>query len=110
MLRNFSVAKTIAKFDAVTVKVQRVMFDIKFQDIAHHALDLLNTRVAKLHHFTAINADYMIVLFIAVRFFKLRHVFAKLVFGYQIARNQKLQGVVNRSTTNAVLLVFHVDV
>ena len=42
------------------------MFDLKFQQPTHHALDLLNAWIAKLNNFTAIEANNVIMLFIAV--------------------------------------------
>lgn len=86
------------------------MGDVELQDFAHHALDLLDTRIAKLYHFAAIDTNDVVVLLIAVRLLELRHVFSKLMLGHQIAIQQNLQGIVNRSTAYAVLLVFHVNV
>jgi hypothetical protein len=48
-------------------------------------LYLLYARVAKFNHLAAVDANNMIMLFIAVRFFELGHIFTKLVFGHQIA-------------------------
>lgn len=86
------------------------MFDVEFEQFAHHALYLMDTRVAKLNNFAALNANDMVMLLVPVRLFKLRHVFAKLVFGHQIAGNQQFQGVVYRGAANAVLFIFHVDI
>lgn len=61
------------------------MLDLEFEQSAHHTLYLLDTWIAEFNHFSAINTDDMIVLFVAVRFLKLRHIFAKLVFGHQVA-------------------------
>ena len=87
-----------------------MVFDIKLQDITHHALDLLNPRIAELHYFTAINTDNMIVLFIPVRFLELGHVFAELMFSHQIARYQQFQRIIYRSAANTVFLILHVDI
>jgi len=43
-----------------------VVFYFEFQQAAHHALDLLDPRIAKLNYFAAINANDMVVLFVAV--------------------------------------------
>ena len=58
--------------------------------IAHHVLDLSDARIAKFHHAAAIQADDVVMLFIAIRFLKLRHIFAKLVFGHQVAGKQQV--------------------
>ena len=43
-----------------------MMFYLKFQDIAHHALYLLYARVAKLNYLAAVDANDMVVLFVAI--------------------------------------------
>ncbi len=87
-----------------------MVFDFEFQKITHHTLDLMDTRIAEFNHFTAIDADNMVMLLIAIRFLKLGHVFTKLVFGHQIARNQQFQCIVNRSPAYAVFFIFHMDI
>ena len=62
-----------------------MMFDIKLHKVAHHTLDLVYPWVTKFHHFSALNANDVVVLMVTVRFFELRHVFAKLMFGNQVA-------------------------
>ena len=61
------------------------MFYVEFQNIAHHTLNLLNSWVAKFYDLSAIETDNMIMLLVAIRFFELSHVFAKLMLGNQIA-------------------------
>ena len=61
------------------------MFDIKFKNITHHALNLLYSWITKLYNFSAINANNMIMLLVAVGFFELSHVLTKLMLGNQIA-------------------------
>lgn len=52
------------KFPAFPEKVQRVVVNIKIEDIAHHALDLLNSWIAKLKYILAVLADQVVMLFI----------------------------------------------
>src|SRR5690606_11671454 len=87
-----------------------MVLDFEFQEFAHHALDLVNARVAKFHNFSTFNANDMVVLLVSVRLFELRHVFTKLVLRYQVAGNEEFQCVVYGSTAYAVLLIFHVDI
>ena len=61
------------------------MFDIKFKNITHHTLNLLYSWITKLYNFSAINANNMIMLLVAVGFFELSHVLTKLMLGNQIA-------------------------
>lgn len=86
------------------------MQHVELEHIAHHRLDILDTRVAKLHHFMAIGADEMVVLPRAVRFFVLGEVTAKLVFGYQIAIDQYIERIIDRGAADAVIFVFHRDI
>jgi hypothetical protein len=71
---------------------------------------LLNSRVAKLHHLSAVGADDMVVLFVAVRLLKLGQVLPELMFFHQIAVYQQFECVVNGSTAHPVIPVFHVYV
>jgi hypothetical protein len=43
-----------------------VVFDLKFQYIAHHTLDLLDAGIAKLNHLSAVDANDVVMLFVAV--------------------------------------------
>lgn len=87
-----------------------MVFDLKFQQFAHHALDLVDARITKLHYFTAFDADDMVVLLVPVGFFKLGRVFPKLVFGHQVTGYQQLQCIVNRRPTHPVFFVFHMEI
>lgn len=108
LLRNLSVFAYVA--GAGAVENQGVVHDIKFQHVAHHVLDILDARVAEFHHLMAVGTDEVVVLPVAVRFFVLGQVTAKLVLGNQIAVNQYIQGIVNRSTANPVFFIFHRDI
>ena len=43
-----------------------MVFDLKFQQIAHHALYLLNAWITKFNYLAAINTYNMVVLAVAV--------------------------------------------
>ena len=82
----------------------------KIQQFAYHRFDILDARVAKLDDFSTMHTYRMVVLFEAVGLFVLREVFSELVFADQIAVDQEVKRVVNRGATDAVVLVFHVDI
>ena len=87
-----------------------MMVNLEVEQIAHHRFYLLNARVAKFHYLAAVNANYMVVLLVAVGFFVLGNVFAKLMPLNQIAIYEQLQRIINRGAANIVLLVFHFNV
>jgi hypothetical protein len=80
------------------------------QDLFDRTLNILNARITEFHHFMTLRANEMIVLFVPVRFFVLRKVFSKLMLANQIALYQQIQGIIDSSTTYAVILVLHADV
>jgi len=86
------------------------MFDFEFQQIANHALNLVYPWITEFNNFTTINANHMIMLVVTVRFFKLGHVFTKLMFGHQITGNKQFQCIVHGSPAYSVFLIFHMDV
>lgn len=57
-----------------------MMCDGEIEQVAHHRFYLLDARVAEFHHFFAVNAQDVVVLFVAVTLFVLRLIFAKLMF------------------------------
>lgn len=73
-------------------------------------LDGLHAWIAKFNHFACIGIDEMVVLFGAVRFFKLCHIAPKLMFAHQITGNQKFDGVVKRGPAHTVFLILHLKV
>ena len=79
------------------------MHDLKPEKFSHRILDLLDTWITKLNHFSTINADQMIMLFETVRFFVLRQVFSKLMFCDEITQYQKFKCVVHCRATNPVI-------
>ncbi len=87
-----------------------MVVDGKPKNFFNGLLDGLHARVAKFDHFTGICVDEMVVLFGTVRFFKLCHIAAKLMFAYQIAGNQKFDGVVKRGSAYSVFLILHFEV
>ena len=87
-----------------------MMFNVKLEQIAHHTLYLPYPGITKLNHLTAINADNMIMLSVAVGFFELRHVFSELMPGHKIAGQQKLKGIVYGCTAHPIFFIFHVDI
>lgn len=84
--------------------------NLKIEQFTDHVLDLLYAGIAKLDYFTAIGADDVIVLFVAVRFFVLGQVFAELMFFHQIAVDQQFERVVHCGPTNPIAAVLHVDI
>jgi hypothetical protein len=70
---------------ATAVKNQGVVQHIEFEQIAYHRLDVVNSRVAKLHHLVAVRADQVVVLPVTVRLFVLGRVLPELVLYHQVA-------------------------
>jgi hypothetical protein len=60
-----------------------VVGNIKFEQVAHGGIDLLNAGIAEFHHFFARDTNQVVVLFKSISLLKMRCVFAKLVFFYQ---------------------------
>lgn len=95
---------------ASRIQVQRVVLYLMVEKTAHIVADFLDAGVAEFFYFSTINTNEVVVLLVAIRPLKLRHVFAKLVLGYQIAGKQQIKGVVNRCPAHPVIAVFHLDV
>ena len=53
-------------FCTVSVENKRMMEHTEIEHLSYHILNGLNPGIAKLHHFMAIRADQVIVLFVAV--------------------------------------------
>lgn len=87
-----------------------MVVDGKSKNFFNGLLDGLHAWVAKFDYFASICVDEMVVLFGAVRFFKLRHVATKLMFAHQIAGNQKFDCVVERGPAYSVFLILHFEV
>lgn len=58
------------------------MLDIDLEKFFYSGFDLLNSWIAKFNHFTGVCKDQVVVLFGCMGFFKLRDIFAKLVFAH----------------------------
>jgi hypothetical protein len=84
--------------------------DIEMHQFLHRILDVLDSRIAKLNHFVTVGANEVIVLLVAVRFFVLCQILAKLVLAHQVAFDKQIQRIINRGPTHAVVFVFHVEV
>lgn len=82
----------------------------EIKHLSYHVLDRLDPRITELHHFMAIGTDQVIMLFVAIGFFELCQVFAKLVLGNEVAIHQNVERVVNRRAADTVTLIFHADV
>lgn len=95
---------------ADAVQIERMMRDPEIEQLADHRFDLLHTRVAELNHLAAIGANHMVVLFEPIRFFVLRHVFAKLVLFYEVADHEQVERIVDGCAANPMILIFHVDI
>lgn len=61
-----------------------MVFNIKFEEFAHHTLYLMDAGIAELNNFAAFDANDVVVLFVSIGFLKLGHVFSELVFRNQI--------------------------
>jgi len=59
--------------------MQGMVSNIKFQDIAHHTLDLLNAGIAEFEDMFAVFTDKMVMLFVSVASFIKRQVLPKLM-------------------------------
>ena len=86
------------------------MKNIKVQNILCHFLDLHYARIAELMHLLTIAADQMIVLAVAVCFLELRLRLPKAMLAHQVALQQQVHGVVERSPAHPVVLALHAGV
>ncbi|EIM75698.1 hypothetical protein A3SI_12654 [Nitritalea halalkaliphila LW7] len=62
-----------------------MMQHLKVQYFTYGILNVLDTRITKFEDLIALRANKMIVLLKSIRLFILREIFAKLMFGNQIA-------------------------
>lgn len=86
------------------------MNDVEVQKIFGHSLDLHDARIAELKYFFAIGTYQVIVLFVLVRFLKLGHVLAKLVFDHQAGIYQDLNIIIQGGPTYPVFFILHEQV
>ncbi len=87
-----------------------MVHDFNTKDFFHGTFNVFYSGVAKLQNFTGICHNYVVVLFVFVRFFKLCQIFAKLMFPNQVASQQQIDGIVKRRPTYAVIFILHFDV
>ena len=59
-----------------------MMQDMEVEQVAHHRLNTVNARVAEFNYVVAFGANNVVVLPIAIAFFVLREVAAKLVLAH----------------------------
>lgn len=90
-------------------EIKRMRRNRKIQNISHHTLYLLNTRITEFEYMITVPADEVIVLTEGIGFFKAGNVLAKLMAGDQVAVEEEFDGVVDRRTTHAVALRLHVN-
>jgi len=98
------------QFYAAGVQMEAMVMYFMVEKAPHITPDFLNSGVTELFHLTTLDADEVVVLFKSVGTFELRHVFAKLVFGHQIAGLQQVKCIINRCPTYPVIAVFHLDI
>lgn len=87
-----------------------MMFDFKFKNVPHRVLNLLDARVAKLNHFSAVQTYQVVVLFVAIGSLIDGEVGSKLMLSHEIAGQQQLKGIVHRGPADTVVVHLHVDI
>lgn len=95
---------------AISIEDQRMVHYIKLEKLAYRILYVLDPRITELHYFMTFRTDQMVVLFISIRLFVLRHILAKLMFGNQVTFNEQVQGVIHSSPAHPIIFVLHTDV
>src|SRR5690606_19118953 len=76
------------------IKIQGMGLNAETQEVFSRILDVLQSWITEFNHFTAIRTNDMVVLPEGIRPFKLGTVFSELVFPYQVAIQQQLNGIV----------------
>lgn len=84
--------------------------DIYVQNFSDGLFDLSQSWITKLKHLSTSRADHVIMLLIAIRFFVQRLRRPKLVALDQITLDEKVKCVINRSTADPIVFVFHLDI
>ena len=83
---------------------------MKVQQVANHRLDAVDAGVAKLHHLVALGANNVVVLAVAVAFFVLREVAAKLVLAHKALLYKQIQGIIHRGAAHLQVALLHTGV
>ena len=95
---------------AVAVQRERVVLDILFKKVSGGRLYLLQPGVAKFEDLAAVDTDKVVVLAAAIGLFVEGVVLAELVFGYEFAVHQDIEGIVDRSPAHIMTGIFHLEV
>ncbi len=91
----------------MAIEDEGMSFDFKFKDVAHTLFDLMKPGVAKFENFSTVEADEVVVLGVAVCFFKDGSTLAELVFDDQAAFGEQFEGVVHGGSADVVVVLFH---
>lgn len=73
---------------ALGVKVQAMVHDLNAKHLFNRCFYHLYTRVAKFQYFAGIRADYVVVLFVLVRFFELSEILPELMLAHKVTGQQ----------------------
>lgn len=87
-----------------------MVVDFNIENFLDCFFNILDSRVTKLFYFSRVCEDNMIVLAVKIRFFILRLIFTKLVFSYQPRFQKKFYSIVESSSTDPIVFIFHGDV
>jgi len=87
-----------------------MVHNFNVENLFNGGFNCFNSRVTKFQYFTGLGHDNVVVLFVLVRLFKLRRIFAKLVLPYQATRHKQIDGIVKSGATYTVVFVLHLDV
>ena len=91
----------------LAVEVQFVFVDLNVDHGGNGSFDLLYSWVTKLYDSTAVLADDVIMLLLAVTPLILGQVFPELMLDHKITIDQEVQGVVNGSPADVIVIAFH---
>jgi len=90
-------------------KVKGMPCNIKIMDFLHHGLNLLDTGITEFKNSSALFADDVVVLLVGVGAFVVILVLAELVPLNKVAFNEKIKGIINRSSGNPGTGIFHIE-
>src|SRR5690606_20876334 len=92
---------------AISIQNQRVVDNVKVQDLPYRILYVLYPGITKFLDLMAFGTDQVIMLSVSVGLFVLGQVLSELMFGDQIALYQKIQRIIDRRPAHPVVFVFH---
>lgn len=84
--------------------------NLKVHQAPSSILNFLNTRIAKLYNISTLQTNEMVVLATFECLFKLSQIFPKLMLCNQPALKKQLDGIIQGSPANTVVVSFHVDI